>query len=415
MYKEIGLEQRQLAPGAITACKSCNRIFFYLAYALYFVADYVELYTSVSAEALLKAMHLCKYGSYGIFLLIVLCRLFTEKNTTVQKALGWFALLAVIVYQAAFHNSNSILMVLIISYAFAEDDIRKFAVWNLWLNVIMYFFTLLAVPIGLSENVIWQGDIKLGIARIRNSLGFNYPGQLPMSLTPIVFLYYYLRDRRISVFENIFWISMLGVAFAVSQTIMPILVTGGFILFFNIANRRERFHNPKRGQAKHCIPYIAYACGGITFLLTWLYDKRLPAAVIIDNLITGRLHLNWEGAQHFGISLFGSGYKNGFSLGWYLYLDSEYFYMLISNGILYTAAALWMWKAVIEWSVKANDRIMTLIFCFMAVNAIVNNGIYNLLFLPFIIVLYPSIESKLNPHGGTNCYRRQLNSQGRKQ
>lgn len=140
MYKEIGLEQRQLAPGAITACKSCNRIFFYLAYALYFVADYVELYTSVSAEALLKAMHLCKYGSYGIFLLIVLCRLFTEKNTTVQKALGWFALLAVIVYQAAFHNSNSILMVLIISYAFAEDDIRKFAVWNLWLNVIISCF-----------------------------------------------------------------------------------------------------------------------------------------------------------------------------------------------------------------------------------------------------------------------------------
>lgn len=386
--------------GMITARKDYNRIFFYLAYTLYFVADYIELYTSVHAEGLLKVMNLCKYGSYGIFLVIVMCRLlFGGGDTPIPKAVGWLILLAAVLYQVVFHSSNSIIMIFIISYAFAEDDIREFAMWNLWLNVVMYLLTLLLVPAGLSENVIWLDDMKLGYARTRHSFGFNYPGQLTMSLMPIVFLYYYLRARRITIFENIFWMIMLGVAFVVSQTIMPVLVTIAFIVFFNVANRRERFHDPERGQRSHVIPYISYVCAGLTFLLTWLYYKQVPVALLIDQFISGRLNLNYEGVHHLGISLFGSGYKNGTSMGWYLFIDSEYFYMLVSNGILYTAAALWMWKAVIEWSVKINDRLMTLIFCFMAVNAIVNNGIFNLLFLPFIIVLYPSVEAKFKTAG----------------
>ncbi len=395
MYERDSFKQKYLTRGAITARADYNRSFFYLAYTLYFVADYVELYTSVSAQGLLKFLHLCKYGSYGIFLGIVMCGLLAGKKTPTLKTLGWLILLAAIVYQVVIHKSNSVMMVLIISFAFGEDDIREFAVWNLWMNVIMYTLTLLAVPAGLSENVLWTDDPKLGVMRVRNSLGFNYPGQLAMSLTPIVFLYYYLRDRKITIFENIFWVVILGMAFAFSQTIMPILVAIGFIVFFNIANIREKVNNSGREQKKRFIPYIAYICAGATFLLTWLYDRGVSIAVVVNSLISGRLHLNWEGVRHFGITLFGSGYKNGTSLGWYLYLDSEYFYMIISNGILYTLAALWMWKAVIEWSVRKNDRVMTLIFCFMAVNAIVNNGIFNLLFLPFIIVLYPSVEHKL--------------------
>lgn len=395
MYEKGGIGQAQLKQGRITACKDCNRMFFYLAYMLYFVADYVELYTSINAEGLLKVIHLCKYGSYGVFFVIVMCRLLTGKDALISKAVGWLILLAAIVYQVAAHNSNSVMMVLIISYAFAEDDIREFAAWNLWLNVAMYLLTLLAVPAGLGVNVIRLNDAKLGFARTRNSLGFNYPGQMQMSLIPIVFLYYYLRGYRITIFDNIFCVIILGIAFAFNQTIMPLLVALGFIVLFYLANRRKSFLNLKGEQRKHLIPYIAYACAGLTFLLTWLYDKRVPFAVLIDHLISSRLHMNWEGFRHFGITLLGSGYKNGFSLGWYLYLDSEYFYMLISNGILYTAAALWMWKAVIEWSVIAKDKIMTLIFCFMAINAIVNNGIFNLLFLPFIIVLYPAVEYKL--------------------
>lgn len=399
MHERNSMEEARLTRGAITARKDYNRILFYLAYGLYFVANYVELYTSVNAEGLLRVLRLCELGAYGIFLGIVMCGLLTGRKPTALKILGWLVLLAAIVYQVVVHRSNSIMMVLIISYAFGEDDIREFAVWNLGLNVIMYILTLLWVPAGLSENVLWTDDPKLGVMRVRNSLGFNYPGQLAMSLTPIVFLYYYLRDRRITIFENIFWIAILGLAFAFSQTIMPILVAVGFIVSFNIISLRERVNSPGRGQWKRFIPYIAYVSAGVTFILTWLYEKQVSIAVAINSLISGRLHLNWEGVRHFGINLFGSGYKNGTSMGWYLYLDSEYFYMLISNGVLYTVAALWMWKAVIEWSVRKNDRVMTLIFCFMAVNAIVNNGIFNLLFLPFIIVLYPSVEAKLKAAG----------------
>lgn len=371
-----------------------NRILFYLAYTLYFVVSYVELYTAVNAEGFLKILHLFKYGSYALFLVMIMWRFMMNKKPLLYKCVGWAVILLTIGYQVVFHSSNSIIMVLIISYAFAEDDIRGFAMWNLCLNVVMYIFTLLAVPAGFSENVIMADDIKLGFNRTRNSCGFNYPGQMSMSLMPVMFLYYYLRGKKINIFENIGWFLLIGTVFAANKTIMPLIVMVGFILLFNYEKRLEKYNNPRKELRKNLIPYIAYACAGITFILTWLYYKDVQIAVVIDKLISGRLNMNYEGVNHLGISLLGSGYKNGYSLGWYLFLDSEYFFMLVSNGVIYTAVALWMWKTVIEWSVVINDHIMTLIFCVMAVNAIVNNGIFNLLFLPFIIVLYRALEFK---------------------
>lgn len=380
--------------GRITRERKYNRILFYLAYTLYFVVNYVEMYTAVNAEEFLKILHLFKYVSYALFLIITGWRFITNQKPLLYKCIGWTLLIAAIGYQVIFHSSNSIVMVLIISYAFAEDNIQGFSIWNLCLNVVMYIFTLLSVPSGLGENVMMVDDIKLGISRSRNSCGFNYPGQMSMSLMPVLFLYYYIRGKKITIFENIGWFILIGIAFAANMTIMPSLIMICFILFFSYENYRKRFNDPKREQRKKYIPYIAYASAGITFILTWLYSNDVPIAMGIDKLISHRLQMNDKGIVHIGITLLGTGYKNGYSLGWYLYLDSEYFYMLISNGIIYTIVAIWMWKAVIEWSVKAQDDIMTLIFCFMAVNAIVNNGIFNLMFLPFIIVLYQALESK---------------------
>lgn len=380
----------------LTACREINRILFYLAYTLYFISNYIQYYTAVSDSSILRIVGFGKYVAYLVFLVLLGWRLVTSDNPIIEKVFIWLVLIFCIGYQVITHDANSIVMVLIISYAFYEGDVREFAWWNLILNILLYLFTLSTVPLGIAPNIINGGDIKFGIERMRNACGFNYPGQLAMSLLPIMFLYYYLRNRKITVFDNIFWIVLSVLAFCACQTFMAFFISIVFIIYFSISNKKDAFCRYKERYYDYLIPYISYLCMAVNCILTWLYYVKNPIGVLIDRIVSHRLNMNCEGIEQFGITLLGSGYQNGTSLGWYLYFDSEYFFMLMSNGIIYTVVALVLWKWSIEYSIRINERNITIIFCFMAINAIVNNGIFNLLFLPFMIILYPAIDFKVH-------------------
>lgn len=358
---------------------------FYLAYVLYFVPRYME-YLALRMAGASTVITVVKIISYVLCVAVILLNV---KKITIprwDKALLYGVIGIVVLYQVIAHSANSIFVVLLFSVAFVKRDMNRFFAVNFKLHVVLYAFTVLSSFIGVTENVA-RDTYKYGVLFMRMSLGFNYPGQLLISLMPIVFLYYYLYRDRISWKHTVFWVACIAVIFIFSQTIMP---TALLLLFIGVFHIQKRYVPRKR---KILQPYLApvISCA-LTVLLLFMRMWNFGPAVLIDNASNYRFSLGATAYSKFGITLLGSGFQNISNENQYLILDSEYMFMLISNGIIYTALAALMYAWAIKWAQMRGYRTMVLVFVLLAINGIFNNGIFNLIFNPFIIVLYQAMD-----------------------
>ena len=247
--------------------------------------------------------------------------------------------------------------------------------------------------IGITENVVTSTD-KYNMVFTRSSLGFNYPGQLMMSFMPIVFLYYYLNDKKTSWWTHVFWTICAGMVFIFSQTIMPLMVILMFIILFvifkNWSNNFYKIFQP------YWMPFFSFI---LTIVLLFLRLANNKVAIIIDNIANYRFSLGVTALKQYGISFLGTGFQNINDGTQYLILDSEYIFMLISNGVIYTVIAILLFTSVVKWAQVKKEKTLVLIFVLIAINAIFNNGIFNLIFNPFMIVLNQSIAYKVVEKG----------------
>ena len=101
----------------------------------------------------------------------------------------------------------------------------------------------------------------------------------------------------------------------------------------------------------------------------------------------------------YGVTLLGSGFQNINDGHQYLILDSEYIFMLVSNGIVYSALAVALFSHLIYRTEKSKNRHIVLIYVLIAVYCIFNNGIYNLIFNPFIILISRLEEKSCKSQG----------------
>ena len=355
-----------------------NSIPFYVAFFVYFLTKYSE-YIAWSNLKISPVLDLCKNMSY------LLCFLIIIFNIKLYSHIKLFSMIIICivgvatVYQVFFNDEKSLFVVLLFSAAFMGNDFIKFLKLNLGLHISCFLLTLCMSLCGLAENVIKEQE-KFGDIWSRMSLGFNYPGQPMMFMMPIVFLFYYIYEKRINIFYFLLSILCVLSVYVFSQTIMPTLICIGYIVvvscFRNIAKWKR-------------IYWLIPLAAGVTFLVLFMHNKGMGIADKIDRISNYRFSLGLTAIQQYGIFWFGTGFKNINTKEQYLIVDSEYIYMLVSNGILYLVLAVALFTVFTKWAVDKKDLLLVWICLFLALHAVFNNGIYNLLMNPFIVMLCP--------------------------
>lgn len=369
-----------------------QKICFVLAYVAYFIARYMEYTSILSFDGAETIINNIKIAAYVVFAILIIMR---RKINIVRKGtyvLFVLAIFTVASYQISLGRGNSIFVIALIGLAYystySKNSIDSFVLMNLILNIFMFATVIVLNIAGVLPNVT-TNEVKLGgIVFSRASLGFMYPGQLQIAcLTLITLMVYMTRERKAYLYKMIAFAFSTAI-FMFSQTITPYLVS--ILAIFIIRNKKlSKFD-------KRFFLHIATICFGITVILVALKYYNISAVNGIDVLLNYRLSLSVTAIRKYGITFLGTLFHNineGGPSGEYLYLDSEYMYILVSNGIIYTTFALVTLKILNKYLVNQNKPAAYAVLIVWYLNGIVNSGIFNILFNPLIICLFPAIKN----------------------
>lgn len=382
---------------------------FYFGFFLYFFSRYLEYTTFNSIHTFSILLLLIKNLSYGIFMAIILIYLLKNCRMIIKfykdkpnKFLLMIVFFVFLFYQVVKIKSNVLFVVTLISCSYYAESqynqpLKDFIRFNFFLHLIFFVVVVLFCNLGLIENV-YREEEKMGYEIVRQSLGFTYPGQLQMQLLPLILMYCYLKRDDLRVINIIISIFFISFVFLYSQTIMPFIIEILSIIFFKF---RYILSKLKPAVVNSHIIFLTLTC-----VLTAYVYFGLPCSSFLDTVVNHRFSLNITGISKYGITLLGTGFKNiNEQNGEYLYLDSEYMFILVSNGLVYLVFLMYLLK---KFMISLFDGVQfELIFIFFVyfVYAIVNNGILDLIISPFsIIILYPFIKSNVYLTNKSNDY-----------
>ncbi len=360
---------------------------FYIIFMLYFIPRFLEYTTFtqlISCQSLFTSLKNISYiliMGYNLFFIIKKDRFQIKYILVLLFCFIYFA------YQAFWEQERAIFVVFFFSLCFDIKYLDKYIKRTYTVSVILYCLTIVCSFLGIIDNVSTEVE-KLGIILYRNSMGFNYPGQMIMSLIPIMFMHYYLNRKKITWKINFIWFLLGSIVFMVSKTVMGYMI----ILLFIVISIVIRYikSNPRVEVIKNVlIRFSPYICCFFTLFLLWLKALGTRVGEFLDGALNGRLNLGNIFIDMFGIKMFGTDFVNSTEY-YYQIIDSEYIYMLVAAGIIYTLVSLKLMEVCVCYAKRS--KMLCLIWVLIFINAIVNNGVFNYVFNPFSIMLVPAIE-----------------------
>lgn len=369
---------------------SKNSTFIIFILLLYLIPRGLENTTYVNIDSIKILILFLKKISYSMALAMCLINAIEKKKISVKYLLIIVTVLLYIWYESFVKDRNSLFAVIIFSLLIKENDFDIYIKYFLRTSIIVYFFTIISSLLGLIENVEKVTE-RLGYILVRSSMGFTYPGQMIMSLIPIVFMYYY--RRNVKWVESLFWLLLDFLVYIKCQTIMGTVLIALFIIIYHLIMSIPKIRNVILLKSKWLkyIPIISFL---ITILFVYLKRINNIMGIIIDLICNGRFNVSNIIIDSYGIKLFGTNFVNNQTY-YYEILDSEYLLMLVGPGIIYTFICLLLGIVLMEYSQSKKNYKLSLILVCCFINAIVNNGIFNIVMNPFILLLVPAIKNKL--------------------
>jgi len=381
-----------------------NYRIFLIVVLMYFVPKYLEFTTFRDYDRVRAAIFILKNVSYICALIWYFVRL-SPRKISIKLFFAVSLLILYFGYQAFFKDVNAIFVVFLFSLIFDDCFLDRYIKDIFICSSILYLSVVTSCKLGIIENVITDRN-KFGEIWTAGGNGFEYSGQMIMMLIPVVFMYYYLRKDKISLFDNLFWAGITIFVFFKCKTIMGLALIVTFIASFNLFCKMIRNNFIVRSGFVTFFPVI---CCSLIFLLELLYRRGVSCMSSIDRLLNGRLSVTDRVIDRYGISLWGSFFENNTLDGKYEIVDSEYLYYALNAGVVYLLVSLVLCVLVIRYAQRKKDTYLTLIFLFVFINAIVNNGIWGIVMNPFSILLVPALKDFLvRRKKAVVCVRRKL-------
>ncbi len=366
-----------------------SRGFFLSAYALWFVASFLEA-TLLASMVVGAPFAVARIMSYG---LLILSELTARRQTRVQTLL-MLALIPLGIQ--CLHSGISLLFDELMFIYFAKNlPFRSIAKASLALTGTLLLLVVAASQVGLIPDFMSQGSVDS-----RHYLGFRQALRAPQFFFVIVCLYVYLRGTRFCLLELVALSLINAWFFCMAESSLAVVLTEAALIGAFFVRRRRSSRCP----LWRVMPWAFVLAGVVSVAVTLCYDPSSSFFALLNEATEGRVALGNSVFQEYGLSLLGQPLVlNGSSLdpsgqivptAVYRYVDCMYVKVLIQMGFLFTLVYFGALGELMRRLERRGRKTLVLIFVLIALHCLLDDLMLYLLYNPFILLLSELIPSE---------------------
>ena len=367
--------------------KSTYYQLFIIAYSMYFIPSYIEYTLLTSINWINDIITPLKNVSYLLCAGLIGIRLLMNK-TGFSKFLIYILFGTFFVYASFQFDARGMMPVMLFGMAMDQKMDKDLLHYSLHLNIFMYLLIILLSVCGIIGSVGTNLSVaRIGAVTARNSIGFNYPGQLAMQFFPIIFLWFYDRNVRIKKIDYIIFLTLTILVYLVSGTIMSTMIVFLFLFLNSVVSKHENggIISSRIGRFVYCNCPLIFVI--LTFIFIIMVDKGSNIGNLIDALCSSRFTICARNINSYGIHPWGSpGFTNYVDTYIYNIVDSEYIFNILSYGYVFFFVLLVFSYFVLKGVINKGNNILSIVWFLYFLNSIVNNGTYNLIMNPFSVL-----------------------------
>ena len=311
-------------------------------------------------------------------------------------------LLALISWKKAGYNILFIMSIMVL----AAKNIDFYKLIKVYYNQVLILFLMVIgySLVGIIDNLIYYRN---SIARY--SLGIDYPTDFAALVFSLIVAYCYINYRKLNIFKYIV-IALLAlfVSYFNNARLDTILILLVIPVMF-VANQAQAHHRQYATIISSmywgAIPIFAF----IAIYASYFFSFENKVYMHIDRILSGRLHLSFEGIQIYGIHIFGQrieehgwGSAHGLHMmkqaGYnYFFIDSAYLRLLLIYGIVMGLIFLGACFYLAIRETKRKDYLLPAALLLFAISALVDQHLIEIVYNPFLIALLANVNT-----GGNN-------------
>lgn len=258
--------------------------------------------------------------------------------------------------------------------------------------------TILASLLGIIENKSIDsnaGADYTGVERtLRMSLGYGHPTDLANHVFLILLTYFCYIGRPLKKLELIIYLVIGYILLEYTGTRLS------FVCIFSLVVVAFLFRKRLCTGIKNrllivlmsiCVPIFCL----ISYVVTIKYDNSNMVWLIVDEVLSGRLHYGSEAIEKYGIPLLGQVYEEytfADDSALYNFIDSSYIRALVIYGVIYTAAILIAYVILCLKALKNSDLILYISIFFAGICGLISQHFIQLYMNPFIIALFATLK-----------------------
>lgn len=320
-------------------------------------ALFLYLLTSLFAASLFEFMSLfamvskgIRYTAYLLLMWKIIQSSHYESGQLIKYGSG--ILLSLISYRIT--GDKQLIFLMMFLMAIVNVCFDKVLKTYLWANGTGMLLILLSCKLGLIPDRFYSDS------RNRHSLGFGFPTTISNYWLYFILVYIAFRKERLTIIEGLILEGINYYFFTMTDTKNAFAVST-LALLMAFAQKLWKGTYGKRILA-FLIQHIAFLGTMCITILTFQWRRAGTVIQSLNNLLSNRLLLSYEGVQKYGIRLFGQriewvGGTRDFEVVYkeYNYVDSSYLQIMLTYGIIILLLLLIFYSLLGKAIVRAKD------------------------------------------------------------
>ncbi|MDO4619767.1 MAG: hypothetical protein Q4B09_03995, partial [Lachnospiraceae bacterium] len=292
------------------------------------------------------------------------------------------AVLALAFYITRVVETNRLFLQMSLVLLLAGVPFRKIVKNVFFATAFWTSFVAVSCAAGILRDYTYRHVTGFGTLTAR-TLGFNYYSYFAYMTLALTLMYLYLRDRRCTYIELAILAAVhVLLYFRIHTTALVMLTAEGLLVLFVICVK-WRWICFKSRIWEMLGMLLPWAIFGGTWFLVWSYQHQNYLFAAFQKqfaTLASRLKMSGDAYQLYGIRLFGNrivlegnSYVNYETMKGGLYIDSNYVYLPIVYGALFTAVFLLLLSLLYRYIYRLQQPYLFLWFGIILVIAVVNN------------------------------------------
>lgn len=310
---------------------------FLFSYALYIVQRFI-----ISSALRDVVPFWFRRGSKILIILLLAMSFLVERKMSkraLEKTIIAISIGLAVVMISSYANMICIVLFLVIAQFVDFDKIIKTSICT---NVAMIVFVVAMCLVGELPNYEYRHYSLIQKMRITvYSYGFLHYSTPSYIIFFISILLLYFKRGKIASF---FALGINLLSYLIFTTKLPFILAFVFIFMLNWLSDTKLLDKAPKNLSE-IFSFLPLLLLGTAYFLSRFYNPTKGWMLVLNKALSDRLYQGKVGLSKFGVGLFGKQFEmigvysldsEGLSLGDYIYIDSDYLYMLLRYGIIFT-------------------------------------------------------------------------------